>query len=65
MMYLIKMYVKMKKMITHTFVMQAADTYRTESTHASIQKSYASQEVNRLRKDLEITKRDRDQVKFV
>lgn len=42
--------------------MQAAETYRTESTHASIQKSHASQEVNRLRKDLEITKRERDQV---
>lgn len=43
-------------------IMQAAETYRTESTHASIQKSHASQEVNRLRKDLEITKRERDQV---
>lgn len=41
----------------------AAETYRTESTHASIQKSHASQEVNRLRKDLEITKRERDQEK--
>ncbi|XP_062614586.1 serologically defined colon cancer antigen 8 homolog [Saccostrea cucullata] len=41
----------------------AAETYRTESTHASIQKSHASQEVNRLRKDLEITKRERDQDK--
>lgn len=43
-------------------IIQAAETYRTESTHASIQKSHASQEVNRLRKDLEITKRERDQV---
>nr|XP_022328885.1 serologically defined colon cancer antigen 8 homolog [Crassostrea virginica] len=41
----------------------AAETYRSESTHASIQKSHASQEVNRLRKDLEITKRERDQEK--
>ena len=44
------------------FITQAAETYRSESTHASIQKSHASQEVNRLRKDLEITKRESDQV---
>ncbi|KAK3094095.1 hypothetical protein FSP39_024078 [Pinctada imbricata] len=39
----------------------AADTYRTESTNASIQKSYANQEVTRLRRDLDIAKREKDE----